>query len=51
MSSRIDAINQYHVALKAGQKYYKAAIGKGGYPYPPALDEIVDVTSAAGLLT
>ena len=36
-----EALMQYEQALKAGQKYYKTAVHRGEYPYPPALDEIV----------
>ena len=45
--SYIDALDQYNAALKAGQKYYKAALSKGEYPYPVALDDFVDETRMA----
>ena len=37
---RPEALEQYNKALKAGQKYYKTAIGHGSFPYLPVLDEI-----------
>ena len=46
--SRQEALEQYNYALKLGQKYYKAAIIRGGYPYLPALDEILDESMVAG---
>ena len=39
---RPEALEQYNKALKAGQRYYKDAVGTGSYPYLPVLDEIVD---------
>ena len=39
--SRKEAIAQYTSALSAGKNYYKLAISRGEYPYPPALDYIV----------
>ena len=44
---RPEALDQYNKALKAGQKYYKDAIGTGSYPYLPVLDEIVDESHVA----
>ena len=32
---------QYNTALNAGRKEYRACLLKGGYPYLPALDEIL----------
>lgn len=46
--SRQEAIDQYNHALKAGQKFYKTALARGGYPYPPALDNMLDETTVAG---
>ena len=46
--SRQEALEQYNYALKLGQKYYKAAIIRGGYPYLQALDEILDESMVAG---
>ena len=43
-----EAAEQYSRALKAGQKYYRAAVAKGEYPYPPALDAILDSGKVAG---
>lgn len=42
-----EAVEQYNKALKAGQKYYKNAIGHGSYPYLPVLDEVLDESSVA----
>ena len=36
--SHQEASAQYVKALKLGQKYYKTAMGRGDYPYPPVLD-------------
>ena len=38
--SRQEATEQYALALKSGQKYYRTAVSRGEYPYPPALDEV-----------
>jgi len=46
--SRQEALNQYREALKQGQKYYKNAVARGGHPFPPVLDEIVDERALAG---
>mgnify|MGYP001034134195 FL=1 len=35
---------QYNTALNAGRKEYRARLMKGGYPYLPALDEILSYT-------
>ena len=43
-----EAFEQYAKALKAGQKFYKAAVDAGENPYPPVLDELVDETVVAG---
>ena len=45
---RSEAVEQYILALKAGQKYSKNAILHGEYPYPLVLDEIVQESSVAG---
>ncbi len=45
---RRGAIEQYAQALKSGQKYYRNAVANGRYPFPPALDEIVDERNSAG---
>ena len=37
---RLEAVKQYEQALKAGQKYYRAAVRRGEYPYPTALDDL-----------
>ena len=42
---RPETVEQYGKALKAGQKYYKISIARGGYPYLPVLDEILDESS------
>ena len=39
--SRQEAYNQYALAMKAGQKYYKDAVLHGRYPYLQVLDEIL----------
>ena len=46
--SELEALQQYEVALKAGQRYYHDALKKGTYPYPPALDELVDEKQLVG---
>lgn len=43
-----EAVEQYYKALRAGQKYYKAALGRGSYPYPPVLDELLGGSAIAG---
>ena len=45
---RSEAVEQYGRALKLGQKYYKAALLKGHYPYPLVLDDILRESSVAG---
>lgn len=45
---RQEALEQYVYALKLGQRYYKSAVINGGYPYPPALDEVLDLSMVAG---
>ena len=45
---RQEALDQYNRALRAGQKYYKAAVSRGGYPYPLVLDDILDETAVVG---
>ena len=45
---RQEAIEQYNRALKSGQKYVKEAAGRGGYPYPPVLDELTDRFAMSG---
>ena len=42
MANELEALQQYEVALKSGQRYYHDALKRGAYPYPPALDELVD---------
>ena len=44
---RPETVEQYAKALKAGQKYYRAAVARGGYPYLPVLDEFLDESSIA----
>ena len=46
--SRQEAVAQYALALKRGQKYYKNALAKGSYPYPQVLEEILDERFSAG---
>ena len=45
---RVQAKEQYLRALRAGQKYYRAAVSHGRHPYPPALDDIITAAEAAG---
>lgn len=42
---RPETVEQYAKALKSGQKYYRSAVAKGGYPYLPVLDEMLDESS------
>ena len=46
--SRAEAVEQYQKALKEGQKYYKNAVSRGGYPYPVVLDDILDERTVSG---
>lgn len=46
--SRTEAIHQFELARKAGQKYYKDSVNAGRYPYPLALDEMVTEEELAG---
>ena len=46
--SRLEAVEQFHAALKAGQKYYRDALNRSIYPYPLVLDEILDMRTLAG---
>lgn len=46
--SRQEALEQYNYALKLGQKYYKAAVIRGEYPYLQALDELLDESMVMG---
>ena len=48
--SRQEALFQYMQALKAGQKYYKNAVSRGEYPYPPALDDIIDIKNISATM-
>ncbi len=45
---RTEAIEQYNLAMKAGQKYCKNAVLRGEYPYPLVLDDIVQESAVAG---
>ena len=45
---RIEAVEQYNLALKAGQKYAKNAVVHGKYPYPLVLDDILQESAVAG---
>lgn len=41
-----DAVSQYRIAQKAGEKYYNDAVSAGENPYLPVLDDLVpDITS------
>ena len=46
--SHQEAVAQYTKALKLGQKYYKTAMSRGDYPYPPVLDELLTENQSAG---
>ena len=46
--SRQEAIDQYNRALRLGQKFYKSAVSRGGYPYPLVLDDILNESTVAG---
>lgn len=45
---RTEAVEQYNIALRAGQRYYKNAVAHGEYPYPLVLDDIVQESAIAG---
>ena len=49
--NRQEAVLQYKDALKLGQKYYKNALARGGHPFPPVLDEILDESTLAGRIS
>ena len=42
------AAEQYQKALRAGQRYCRARVSRGEYPYLPALDEILSPGQVAG---
>ena len=44
-----EALEQYGAALKAGQRYYKAAVARGSSPYPTVLDELTQGSVANGM--
>ncbi len=46
--SRQEAVEQFTLALKRGQKNYKAAVSRGEYPYPRVLDELLNESQTAG---
>jgi len=46
--NRHEAFEQYNIAHKQAQKYYKSAVIKGAYPYPSVLDDILDESMIAG---
>lgn len=43
-----EVLEQYHSALKRGQKNHKDCVLHGRYPYPQVLDEILDGSMVAG---
>ena len=43
-----EAKEYYEKAQKRGKKEYKDAVHRGKYPYPQVLDEIIDISMAAG---
>ena len=46
-----DSVEQYALALKAGQKNYRDCVARGMYPYPQVLDEILDESTVAGVVS
>ena len=40
MNHRNEAMQQYHMAQRLGQKYYSACVAQGRSPYPQVLEEI-----------
>ena len=46
--NRQEAQEQYHSALKQGQKNHRDCVLQGRYPYPQVLDEILDDSMIAG---
>ena len=46
--SRIDAINEYRLAQKAGIKYYNACVAAHKNPYPEVLEDQINETQASG---
>ena len=46
--SRLDAINQYTIARKAGVRYYNARRAAHQNPYPEVLEEQINETQASG---
>ena len=45
--SRIEAINEYDNALKAGKKYYNNALSKGENPFLEVLDEKINLSEVS----
>ena len=46
--SRIDAINEYRLAQRAGLKYYNACVAAHKNPYPEVLEDLINETQASG---
>ena len=46
--SRIDAINEYRLAQRAGLKYYNACVAAHKNPYPEVLEDQINETQASG---
>ena len=46
--SKQEVLDQYHKALKLGEKNHKECVVRGRYPYPQVLDEILDDSMVAG---
>ena len=46
----VEASNEYSKALKAGQKYYRAALSRGGHPTLLVLDDIIKDSCVAGYM-
>lgn len=47
MTEMEEALGQYDAALRAGQKYHKACVAKGQYPYPQVLNDLYPDNAAA----
>ena len=44
----LEARTHYEKAQKAALKYYRGAVARGLYPYPPVLDDMVEESQLAG---
>ena len=48
MNHRVEAIDHYQQALKAGRKAHRQKIQRGKYPFLPVLDEILTSNMTSG---